>query len=204
MELMDVYLQWSFVLKIMKSYGQGKPLNGKPLAESLENQTKSSIDGLPEAPEDQYEFEIPKDYLLSPYWAPDEILSEFPRTRVVSLTMDPCLDENIDFSKKLKQLNVDVQIDILGRLPHGFLLFCQVKEPAHVTLVITALIDFFPTSLFQTSKECNEASLHCIQRLSEFFQMTSLGFLKVDEHFKAEKLLHRLQISIYTSSGLNE
>ena len=40
--------------------------------------------------------------------------------------MDPCLDDCVMFAKKLKTLNVDVSLDILEGLPHGFLNFTMV------------------------------------------------------------------------------
>lgn len=40
--------------------------------------------------------------------------------------MDPCLDDCVEFSKKLKRLGNNVTIDILDGLPHGFLNFSLV------------------------------------------------------------------------------
>lgn len=42
--------------------------------------------------------------------------------------MDPCLDDSVEFSKKLKKLGNDISIDILDGLPHGFLNFTLVSN----------------------------------------------------------------------------
>lgn len=43
-----------------------------------------------------------------------------------SLQMDPCLDDCVEFAKKLKRLGNPVTLDILEGLPHGFLNFVMV------------------------------------------------------------------------------
>jgi acetyl esterase/lipase len=40
--------------------------------------------------------------------------------------MDPCLDDCVMFAKKLRKLGVDVSLDVIDGLPHGFLNFSQV------------------------------------------------------------------------------
>lgn len=63
---------------------------------------------------------------LSPYFASDEVLSQFPPTIMLTTIVDPCIDDCVEFSKKLRRLGVDVHMDILAGLNHGFLNFAQV------------------------------------------------------------------------------
>jgi acetyl esterase/lipase len=70
---------------------------------------------------------LQKDYIMSPYYAPKDILSEFPRSVIVSTNIDSCLDDCVEFAKKLKQANVDVKLDVLEGVNHGFLNFSRVS-----------------------------------------------------------------------------
>lgn len=45
-----------------------------------------------------------------------------------SVDMDPCLDDCIEMSKKLKRLGVPIGLDVLPGLPHGFLSFVKVNS----------------------------------------------------------------------------
>lgn len=130
MGFFDSFLPYGTVLKIFKCYGGGVSLNSiqpKDSSEAQQSTKKFQASEIPKAPDDQFIFEIPKSHLLSPYWAPEEILREFPPTKIVTMITDPCLDDCVDFAKKLKRLNVDTQIDVLGGLFHGFLSFTQVR-----------------------------------------------------------------------------
>lgn len=82
---------------------------------------------IPIAPDDEFIFKVPKNQYLSPYWASDEVLQQFPSTNILTTVVDPCLDDCVEFSKKLKYLNVDIRMDIVDGLVHGFLNFTQVK-----------------------------------------------------------------------------
>ncbi|XP_057651044.1 hormone-sensitive lipase isoform X2 [Diorhabda carinulata] len=95
---------------------------------------------------DRFCFEVPKDPFLSPIFATDEDLRKFPPTKVLSVEMDPCLDDCIMFAKRLKNVGNDVSLDILRGLPHGFLNF----------------------SLF--SKEAHEGSNVCVRRIEELLK----------------------------------
>ncbi|XP_075232649.1 hormone-sensitive lipase isoform X2 [Lycorma delicatula] len=99
-------------------------------------------------PLEMLKFEVPNNPLLSPYYADDEILKKFPPISFMTLHMDPCLDDCVEFAKKLKRLDNKVTIDILEGLPHGFLNFSLL------------------------SKEAYEASKKCIERIK-----TLLGIL---------------------------
>lgn len=78
-------------------------------------------------PENDLFFNIPKDPFLSPFFADDEALKQFPHIKFISLTMDSYLDDSIAFAKRLKALNVDFTFDVLDGLPHGFLNFSRVS-----------------------------------------------------------------------------
>lgn len=81
---------------------------------------------IPTAPDDEFVFTVPRNRFLSPYLASDETLKQFPPTKILTTIIDPCLDDCVEFSKKLKQLGVEVDLDILEGLVHGFLNFAQV------------------------------------------------------------------------------
>lgn len=133
MGMFDSFLPYGVALKIFKSYGCGTPLNdvAAGLTESSRASENNMNSEIPKVTDEDCIFEIEKNYLLSPYWAPDNILSEFPPTRTVTMTTDPCLDDCVDFSKKLRRLNVDTKIEVLERLTHGFLILTQVRDEFH-------------------------------------------------------------------------
>lgn len=82
---------------------------------------------IPPAPDDEFVFTVPNNQYISPYWASNETLKEFPPTKILTTIVDPCIDDCVEFSKKLKRLGVDVHLDILEGINHGFLNFAQVK-----------------------------------------------------------------------------
>uniref|UniRef100_A0A915EKV5 Hormone-sensitive lipase n=1 Tax=Ditylenchus dipsaci TaxID=166011 RepID=A0A915EKV5_9BILA len=57
---------------------------------------------------------LPRDYLMSPLYAPDELLKKLPPIRLVACHLDPLLDDTII-------------IDLLDSLPHGFLNFALMS-----------------------------------------------------------------------------
>ncbi|XP_065076519.1 hormone-sensitive lipase [Ochlerotatus camptorhynchus] len=100
------------------------------------------------SPSDEFIFEVPKDSHMSPFWATDEVLSQFPPTKILSVVLDPCLDDCVMFAKRLKKLNNPVSLDILPGLPHGFLNFASI------------------------SKEAHEGSKLCVRRISELLEVS--------------------------------
>lgn len=82
------------------------------------------------SPSVEFAFDVPKDPFLSPYWAKDDWLKKFPATKILTLDMDPCLDDCVMFAKKLKNLGRPVTLDILKGLPHGFLNFTMLSGEA--------------------------------------------------------------------------
>lgn len=83
--------------------------------------------GVPESSSSDFIFHVPKDPFLSPIYANDDILSQFPAINIVALALDSLLDDNIEFAKKLRDVNVKVELDVLDGLPHGFLNFAKVN-----------------------------------------------------------------------------
>ncbi|KAL3265402.1 hypothetical protein HHI36_009608 [Cryptolaemus montrouzieri] len=94
---------------------------------------------------DEFKFSVPSNPFLSPILASDDVLRQLPPVKVLTVELDPCLDDCVMFSKKLKSLNHDVTLDILKGLPHGFLNFSLV------------------------SKEAYEGSKLCVKRIRELF-----------------------------------
>lgn len=80
-----------------------------------------------ESPSCDFIFSVPKDPFLSPFYASDDMLVQFPSIKILSLSLDTCLDDSIMFAKRLRDLDVDLTFDILDGLPHGFLNFSRVS-----------------------------------------------------------------------------
>lgn len=122
---------------------------------------------LPTAPEDDFIFTVPRNYLMSPYMAPNEILCQFPKTNILSTIVDPCIDDCVEFGKKLRSLGVDTHLDVLGALNHGFLNFAQVN--------LFAI--FVPCQIFQLffsqqiSSDCHDGSKLCMKRLAHLLEL---------------------------------
>lgn len=98
-------------------------------------------------PTDEFDFDVPKDPLMSPYLASDEDLKRLPSVKVLSVEMDPCLDDCVMFAKKLKRLEVPVSLDVIKGLPHGFL------------------------NLVKVSKEADDGSKLCVKRIKELMEL---------------------------------
>eukprot|EP00795_Rhopilema_esculentum_P016826 gene16826-8294_t len=62
-----------------------------------------------------------KDPLMSPLLASDEALKLLPKMIIVACSLDPLLDDSIDFVRRLKKLQKDPELFIVDDLPHGFL-----------------------------------------------------------------------------------
>uniref|UniRef100_A0A2M4AL67 Putative hormone-sensitive lipase hsl n=1 Tax=Anopheles triannulatus TaxID=58253 RepID=A0A2M4AL67_9DIPT len=121
----------------------------KPIAVGgAQAELQSNLDALiARSPSDEFIFHVPKDSHLSPYWASDAVLSQFPPTKILTVVLDPCLDDCVMFAKRLKSLNRPVSLDILPGLPHGFLNFATI------------------------SKEAHEGSKMCVQRIAELLEL---------------------------------
>ncbi|KAJ6634788.1 Hormone-sensitive lipase [Pseudolycoriella hygida] len=103
-----------------------------PIRDSKSSGVRSRLDSMTEInPADEFVFEIPKDPMLSPFWATDNMLKQMPRTHILSVDMDPCLDDCVMYAKRLKSLNNEISMDILSGLPHGFLNLVKLSKDAH-------------------------------------------------------------------------
>lgn len=107
-----------------------------------ETKDKGINDGIPKAPEDEFIFSVPRHHLMSPYIAPDEILRQLPKINILTTIVDPCIDDCVEFAKKLRALNVDVEVDIVGALNHGFLNFAHVSFLSSSSSYIIELVFF--------------------------------------------------------------
>lgn len=110
----------------------------------------SQLDALMQrSPTEEFQFSVPRDPYLSPYWAADEVLQQLPPVSVVTAQFDPCLDDCVMLAKKLRNLENNVTLDVLGGLPHGFL---------NISLL---------------SKEAHEGSKLCVKRIMALLKMES-------------------------------
>lgn len=117
LSLFDVVLPYSTYLRCLNAYSDGS----HKIQTANKNREISKADG------NEFERHIPMNYLMAPYYAPNEILKQFPKTCIVSATFDPCLDECVEFAKKMKSLGVvDVHLDIQEGVCHAFLNFSLV------------------------------------------------------------------------------
>ena len=86
---------------------------------------------------------------LSPVFLPNEVLINFPSTRINLAGLDPLHDDGYKLAYQLSCLNRDVKVVDYKMLPHGFLNF--------------NLVPFI-------RGECNKAILDASKILSELFQ----------------------------------
>ncbi|KAK7139259.1 hypothetical protein R3I93_016406 [Phoxinus phoxinus] len=93
---------------------------------------------------------IMKNPFVSPLLAPDNLLKGLPPVHIVASALDALLDDSVMFAKKLRNMNQPVTLTVVEDLPHGFL------------------------SLFQFSKETQEAADLCVKRIREVFQQEEL------------------------------
>lgn len=96
---------------------------------------------------EEFIFTVPRDPYLSPYLAADHLLAQLPPVKMLTLELDPCLDDSVMFARKLRSLGVLITLDILPGLPHGFL------------------------NLTPVSKEASEGSDLCVKRLQELLTL---------------------------------
>eukprot|EP00090_Calanus_glacialis_P017065 TRINITY_DN26667_c0_g1_i1.p1 TRINITY_DN26667_c0_g1~~TRINITY_DN26667_c0_g1_i1.p1 ORF type:complete len:514 (-),score=74.73 TRINITY_DN26667_c0_g1_i1:202-1596(-) len=129
--LIDPLLMASFMIKCLNAYKDPNYL--KSLPRSLEDELEMAA-----STEDNI--------FLSPLMAGTNLLKQFPRTLVIETDMDACLDENVKFSSNLIDAGVDVQMEVMKGLPHGFLAFGPF------------------------SKDCEQGVLHVTQVLGDFIK----------------------------------
>ncbi|KAL0878940.1 hypothetical protein ABMA27_003933 [Loxostege sticticalis] len=128
------------------AYITGSNTITKPTQEDLA--VRTNLDALiARSPSDEFIFSVPRNPYLSPYWADDQLLNRFPPVRILTVHLDPCLDDCVMFAKKLKRLGNVVGIDVLEGLPHGFLNFSLM------------------------AKEANEGSNLCVERIKQLLDL---------------------------------
>ncbi|CAF4460447.1 unnamed protein product, partial [Rotaria sp. Silwood2] len=60
---------------------------------------------------------------MSPLLVSDEILRQFPTTYLIPCARDPFIDDNVEFARRLRSLNVPHHLNVVDEWPHGFLDF---------------------------------------------------------------------------------
>jgi acetyl esterase/lipase len=75
-----------------------------------------------------------EDPLLSPIFIPDEYLAKFPPTHLITSEIDPCLDEIVTFSNRMVDLGLNVTLNVLSGLPHGFLSLNSISKEAQLAV----------------------------------------------------------------------
>ncbi|KAL4715633.1 hypothetical protein ACJJTC_006212, partial [Scirpophaga incertulas] len=139
------------------AYITGSNTISRPMQDDLAART--NLDALiARSPSDEFIFSVPRDPLLSPYWADEQLLNKFPPVRILTVHLDPCLDDCVMFAKKLKRLGNIVGIDVLEGLPHGFLNFSLM------------------------AKEANEGSKLCVERIRQLLDVDSSTPSPPDNH----------------------
>lgn len=122
MGFMDINLNYNHILRIFKTYaGHHK---------HLKFQRNGQI---PKAPANEFCDKIPMNHHMSPILASDEVIRQFPKTILLTTTLDLCLDENVEFGKKLRKNGVDVKLDVIHGLIHGFNHLVKVSDRLLIT-----------------------------------------------------------------------
>lgn len=106
--LVDPFIASTFPIRILRSYF------GDEMIEASDNDL-------------EFELKNSENYYLSPFYATSEILRHFPKTLLITTIVDPFCDDSVEFGKKLKLNGVEIDLKILGAIPHGFLLFTKVS-----------------------------------------------------------------------------
>lgn len=61
--------------------------------------------------------------ILYPLAAPNTLITGFPSTSILVGSIDPFLDDSVDFSHLLSECGIDCKLKVFRNLPHGFLGF---------------------------------------------------------------------------------
>ncbi|KAI5620849.1 hormone-sensitive lipase isoform X2 [Silurus asotus] len=102
---------------------------------------------------------------MSPLLAPDHMLKGLPPVNIVACALDPMLDDSVMFARRLRNIQQPVTLCVVDDLPHGFL------------------------SLSQLTKETQEASNVCMERIRDVFTMKELP-PGINKHRKLERTDH--------------
>ncbi|KAL6722562.1 hypothetical protein Aduo_017676 [Ancylostoma duodenale] len=97
---------------------------------------------------------VPRDPLISPMYASDDVIRQLPPVYFVACHLDPLLDDTIAFASRLRGAGGRVgSVDLLPAVPHGFLNF---------TLM---------------SPECRRGAKICLQRIKQALGYTDTALL---------------------------
>jgi hormone-sensitive lipase len=126
--LVDPILPYLVVSSLIEAYAGYRDSSEKKLIENFDS-NGNLIDGKESKNVscEKFNFKFYESPHLSPYTSPDSILKQFPPMKLVAGILDPLLDDSVQLGSKLKSLNVDVDLDVLSGLYHGFLYFIQVR-----------------------------------------------------------------------------
>ena len=61
-----------------------------------------------------------KDPLVSPFYAPDDVLRVFPPALIFAGSDDPLLDDSIHFNRRLQSLGVESELRAASHMPHAY------------------------------------------------------------------------------------
>lgn len=136
LSLFDPILPHTIICRLLKNYCEDREqidLNGNTeesqgVAITMKKKVKRNQKNVYDSVYEEFNIKFLRHHLISPHIAPDEILAEFPPTKLLSTNMDPFVDDSIEFGKKLRKLKVQTTVDVVNGLPHGFLYFGQVKK----------------------------------------------------------------------------
>ncbi|XP_029176350.1 hormone-sensitive lipase-like isoform X2 [Nylanderia fulva] len=70
------------------------------------------------------------DLLTSPCLVSDNVLVNFPPTKIMAAQFDPFLDDCVTFARRLRSLGNNVTLDVMSDVPHGFLNLINVSKEA--------------------------------------------------------------------------
>ncbi|CAF3324025.1 unnamed protein product [Rotaria sp. Silwood2] len=78
---------------------------------------------------------------MSPLLVSDEILRQFPTTYLIPCARDPFIDDNVEFARRLRSLNVPHHLNVVDEWPHGFLDFgCASDDVAQFNIEIINML----------------------------------------------------------------
>ena len=85
-----------------------------------------------------------EDPLISPLFADDEVLRQFPTTLIFASSEDPLLDDSVSFNGRLRSLGVRSTLKAVSCVPHAFwaLTTAGVPEARSVQRQVGAGVDF--------------------------------------------------------------
>lgn len=131
--LMDPVIPFNFLMKCLDAYaGDNMPRYQLAQSSRPESDQSSRIRQESErAAEDATEYTeatFQQNPTLSPIFSDDDTLARFPPMSIVTTTRDFCLDDCIEFAKKVRSAGGPVTLDIMKDLPHAFLQFTNFSK----------------------------------------------------------------------------